>query len=207
MSLLKSYVSMVKREKIPTRSPIVLASDDRPTYISNNGAGSVRITTGEGENYELYGITGYCATQLATLTPANVEIGDIFTVIINSLSISFTATVATVANVTAGLTTAINASGVASLVTATDNTTTITIVGDSGGRFFTVSTSTTNGGATDNQTLTATNVQTNGLNYKLQVYDETDDTRWFSRPVWIGMILPINALSVMIAVDKIFKFP
>jgi len=61
-----------------------------------------------------------------TLTPANVEVGDVFTAVIGGTSVSFTATAATVANVTAGLTAAIN-SAVSSQVTAVNGTTIVTL--------------------------------------------------------------------------------
>ncbi len=99
--------------------------------------------------------------QVDSLTPANVEIGDIFTAIFaddygNTISVSFTATAATVANVTAGLTAAINGSGVALVrrVVAEDMTTYIKLTAASAGRPFTVTTSTTDGGGVNNQTLT-----------------------------------------------------
>jgi hypothetical protein len=94
--------------------------------------------------------------QITTATPANVEVDDIFTLTINGKSISFTATAATVANVTDGLTTAWNASTIAEFteVTATDSTTHVTLTGDIEGVPFTVTSSTTDGGGTNNQTLT-----------------------------------------------------
>lgn len=88
--------------------------------------------------------------QVSTLTPANVEIGDVFTATINGKSISFTATAATVANVTAGLTAAWNASTIAEFaeITASDSTTHVTLTSDSDeGEPFTVTTSVSNAGA------------------------------------------------------------
>jgi trimeric autotransporter adhesin len=41
--------------------------------------------------------------EVHTITPANVEVGDVFTITINGKTVSFTATATTVANVTAGL--------------------------------------------------------------------------------------------------------
>lgn len=60
--------------------------------------------------------------QVVRVTPAgSITIGNVFTVVVSGLSISYTATAATVANVTAGLTAAINASSsVAAIVTASD---------------------------------------------------------------------------------------
>ncbi len=101
------------------------------------------------------------AAQVCTATPANVEIGDIFTLIItddlgNTASAAFTATAATVANVTAGLTAAWNASlhPFLTAITAVDNTTTITLTADTAGVPFALTATAVNGGAADTQTLT-----------------------------------------------------
>jgi hypothetical protein len=48
--------------------------------------------------------------QINTITPANVNIGNIFSVTINGKTVSFTATAATVANVTTGLASALSSS-------------------------------------------------------------------------------------------------
>ena len=87
--------------------------------------------------------------QVDTLTPANVEIGDVFTATINGKSITFTATVATVANVTAGIVAAWNVSTIQEFteITATDSTTHITLMGDTAGVPFTVTSSSTGDGA------------------------------------------------------------
>ena len=89
--------------------------------------------------------TGVVAVaQVSTVTPANVEIGDTFTAAINGTAINFTATVATVANVTAGLTAAINGSAENGNVTAVDQTTHVEITSDAAGTAFTLTSSTTN---------------------------------------------------------------
>ncbi|MDD2565975.1 MAG: hypothetical protein PHZ26_03465, partial [Candidatus Gracilibacteria bacterium] len=90
--------------------------------------------------------------QISTVTPANVEVGDTFTATINGVAVSFVATVATVANVTAGLTAAINLSAQAANVTATDSTTHVTITSDIAGTAFTIAAS-----VTDLATISATN--------------------------------------------------
>lgn len=94
--------------------------------------------------------------QVDKLTPANVEVGDIFTATINGKTVSFVATATTVANVTAGLTAAWNAStaGEFQEITATDSTTHITLTANEAGKPFTVTSAATNGGAADTQTLT-----------------------------------------------------
>jgi len=94
--------------------------------------------------------------QVDTLTPANVEVDDVFTATINDKSISFTATAATVGNVTAGITAAWNASTEPEFaeITATDSTTHVTLTADTAGVPFTVTATETDGGGTDDQTFT-----------------------------------------------------
>jgi len=82
--------------------------------------------------------------QVSTVTPANVEIWDTFTATVNWLAINYIATVASVANVTAGLTSAINLSAQGVNVTAVDNATMITITSDFAGTSFTLVSSTLN---------------------------------------------------------------
>lgn len=79
-----------------------------------------------------------------TLTPANVEIGDVFNAFINNKKISVTATAATVANVTALLTAAINSSDIPEWqeVSAEDDTTHVTITNLRRGHPIVITTST-----------------------------------------------------------------
>lgn len=98
--------------------------------------------------------------QVCTATPANVEVGDVFTLIItddngNTGSVEFTATAATVANVTAGLTAAWNASThpLITPITAVDGATLVTLTADSAGIPFALTSTAVNGGAADTQTL------------------------------------------------------
>jgi len=95
--------------------------------------------------------------QESRATPGTVEIGDIFDLLVGGeVMATFTATVATVANVTAGLTAAWNDSthSSAASITASDETTYIKLLGDVKGVAFTVTGSTTDGGGNDTQTLT-----------------------------------------------------
>ena len=100
------------------------------------------------------------AAQVDSMTPADVESTDVFTATLmdergNTQSVAFTATAATVANVTAGLSDAMNAS-VLSLftrVTAADDTTHITVTADTAGVPFYLTSTTTDGGGTDDQAL------------------------------------------------------
>lgn len=100
--------------------------------------------------------------QVDSITPANVEIADVFTVTMNGKTISVVATAATVANVTALLTAAWNASTIPEFaeVTATDATTKVTLTADKAGRPFTVTASAVDGGGSDTQTLTRAGVTT-----------------------------------------------
>ena len=100
--------------------------------------------------------------KVMTATPANVEVGDIFTLTATGIdgdtnSVSFTATATAVANVTDGLTTAWNASthDLMTAITAADvGSTHISLTADTAGVGFTVTSSAVNGGAADTQTLT-----------------------------------------------------
>lgn len=95
-------------------------------------------------------------SQVTTLTPANVEVGDIFTVTINRKDIAVTATAATVANVVSLLVTAIgqydNAIAEfkevsASVGTTNGVTTHVVVTGPTDGKPFTMTSAATNGGA------------------------------------------------------------
>lgn len=101
--------------------------------------------------------------QVDKITPANVEIGDIFTATINGKTVSFTATAATVGNVTAGFVTAWNASTIQEFaeITASDSTTFVTLTADTAGKPFTVTSSATDGGAANTQTFVRAAVTTN----------------------------------------------
>src|SRR3954469_25164916 len=112
--------------------------------------------------------TAGTTAQVDRFTPANVGIGDTFTLTVtgedgSTLAISFVATVATVANVTAGLVAAWNASTnpLVTPITAADATTSLTLTADTVGVPFTIATSTTNGGAANTQTLTRAAVTAN----------------------------------------------
>lgn len=103
--------------------------------------------------------TADAVQQESRATPANVEIGDVFQLIVGGTTIAtFTATAGTVANVTAGLTTAWNASTHpwATGITASDQTTYLKLLADTAGVPFTVTSSTTDGGGANTQTLTMT---------------------------------------------------
>lgn len=85
-----------------------------------------------------------------TYTPANVNIGNTFTLTINGKGVTFTATAATVANVTAGLTEAAQASpeGEFAELTFEDETTLIRVTGRDNGEQFTITPSAAGGTAT-----------------------------------------------------------
>lgn len=119
------------------------------TWTNNNGLAG----------YVDQGLGDPAFTQQERYTPGTVEIGDIFKLTVSGTGgpvvISFTATAASVANVTAGLQAAwaASASPLCTSVTAVDNTTNLTLTGNVAGVPFSVAPSTTNGGATNNQTL------------------------------------------------------
>ena len=99
--------------------------------------------------------------QVDILTPSTVEIGDIFTIIetdvdgVTQKSASFTATAATEANVTAGLTAAWNLVA-GTLSGAVDNTSTIIITAKTAGIGFTITTATQDIGGAETQLLVKT---------------------------------------------------
>ena len=99
--------------------------------------------------------------QVNTVTPAAVDIADTFTVTINGKAVTFTATAATVANVTAGLVALLQArtEGEFTELTFTDSTTHITITANTAGKPFTQTSSSTGGTNT-----TATTVASSGPN-------------------------------------------
>lgn len=91
--------------------------------------------------------------QVTHVTPANVEIGDMFTLTVNRKDVSFTATAPTVANVVSGLVAAWNAmseaefdEATASVGTTAGAPTHVILTGPADGKPFTVTSSTTNSG-------------------------------------------------------------
>ena len=132
--------------------------------------------------------TGTAATvaQVDTYTPATVEIGDIFTLTVTGLdgsthAVNFTATAATVANVTAGLTAAWNndTNTLCTPITAADNTTNLTLTADTAGVAFDVTATTTDGGGNDTQTLS-----------KASTTQNQGPGDWRSTDNWDGCALP-----------------
>jgi hypothetical protein len=128
--------------------------------------------------------------QVTTITPANVEIDDVFRIIINQKEIEFTATAATAANVTAGLAAAWSASlePETGEITATDDTTHVTLTGPTDGRPFTVTTSHTDGGGANTQTLTASTVAGTG----------TGPEYWDNADNWSPSGVPANGDDVIL---------
>ncbi len=132
--------------------------------------------------------------QVDTVTPANVNIGNTFTVTINGKSITVTATAATVANVTALLATAINASTIAEFleVSATDNTTNVLVTAKTAGKPFTL-TATASGG-------TATNTRAASI-------ASAGPSHWDTASNWSLGTVPANTNDVIIensAVDILY---
>jgi hypothetical protein len=105
----------------------------------NSRASSAVITSGLTANQALQlttitaGVPGVTASVIRA-TPVNPQIGDVFELVIGSTSVSFTCTVATVANVTAGLLSALttlqgNGNTDALSVTGVNNTTNLELTG------------------------------------------------------------------------------
>jgi hypothetical protein len=125
--------------------------------------------------------------QVTTATPANVEVGDTFSLAVNGKAASYVAQAATVADVAAGLAAAFAASAEPEFgeIEAQDAGTHVTLAARTPGKPFAVAAATTNGGATDDQTLTlATPVPSAGPNH------------WDSPANWSGGAVPADGDDV-----------
>ena len=136
--------------------------------------------------------TAPSTAQVDRFTPANVQIGDVFTLTAtgedgSTAAVSFTATAATVANVTAGLVAAWNAStnSLHTPITAADATTSLTLTADVAGVPFSVASTTTDGGGANTQTLTRAAVTAN-----------SGPSSWNTAANWSGGSVPVNSDSV-----------
>lgn len=109
---------------------------------------------------------GKNTAQVNTITPANVAIGNTFSTTINGKSITFTATAATVANVTAGAVALLNASEIPEFaeITWADGTTAITGTADTASKPFTQTSSATGGTATFTTSTTTANTSAHDVN-------------------------------------------
>ena len=127
--------------------------------------------------------------QINTVMPASVTIGNIFTLTMNGKTVTFTATAATVANVTAGLAAAVAASTIAEFqeVTATDNTTTLTLTANTAGVPFTQTSSSADGSGSAGHSLnTSTTTANSGPN------------NWDVAANWSGAAVPVDGDDVYI---------
>lgn len=118
--------------------------------------------------------------QVNTITPANVNVGNTFTVTINGKAVTFTATAATVANVTAGLAAllAVSTEGEFREITWADATTHVLATGPADGTPFTQTSSAAGGTATN---VTATTTAGSGPNY------------YSTAANWSGGAVPVNS--------------
>ena len=110
-------------------------------------------------------------SQVSTVTAANaIEVGDIFSVTLNGSTVSFTATLTTVANVASGLEPLVHA---LAGVSATSNAGVVTIIADVPGTAFTLSSATTEagGGASDAQTLVSATTTASGAVIPAATYE------------------------------------
>lgn len=134
---------------------------------------------------------GADVSQINTITPANVGIGNTFTVTINGKSITFTATAGTVANVTAGLTALLTASTVPpefAEITFTDSTTHVTATAVTPGKPFTQTSSASGGTATLTTNTTTANSSKND---------------WSLAANWSPVNVPVNADDVFIEATSV----
>lgn len=150
-----------------------------------------------------YWVGGASSTAMVmTATPANVEIGDVFTLIswnadgTKSVSIEWTATGATVKNVCDNLVSLWNASTspLCSGVTASDDDAVITLTADTAGvRFLVTATATNVPAGVDNQTLTmATSTDNTGPNDYITVANWATTTG-------MAAAIPVDGDDVVIA--------
>ncbi len=115
-----------------TTTVVLITAKSTGTTPNAYGLATSQSASTTVNNATLVGGLKAAVKQVVTITPANVEAGDTFTVIVGGLSTTYTATAATVANVTAGLTAALNAStSVIALATTTDTGTAITLTAGS----------------------------------------------------------------------------
>ncbi len=110
-------------------------------------------------------LLGSATAQVSTLTPATVEVDDIFDVLVQvegfpDSTVSIVATAATVANVVTLLQAALAL--LPHPITFTDETTEVEATADNPGQPFYLTTSTTDGGGADTQTLVAADTTANG---------------------------------------------
>jgi trimeric autotransporter adhesin len=122
--------------------------------------------------------------QVDSLTPASVGIGNSFSAVINGKTVTFVATAATVANVTAGLSAAMAASTEPEFrqVTAVDNTTNILVTGPDTGTPFTLTASASGGTATLTRAAVTAPVSPND---------------WATAANWTGAAVPVTGDAVI----------
>jgi len=137
--------------------------------------------------------------QVNTITPANVGIGNTFTVTINGKDITFTATAGTVANVTAGLVALLNASLTPEFaeITWVDSTTHVTGTADSPGKPFTQTSSAAGGTATNTTATPTANQSKNDVN-DVDNWDSTIPTTGdsvFIQDTDVSLIYNLQALA------------
>lgn len=140
----------------------------------------VEITTGvEGTDYNIPVICNISNGKIAQVdhaTPADIEIGDIFTLTVEldaggNDSVDFVASAATVTNVTNGLATAWNNEVGAEFarVSAQGTSQYLRLTADTDGEPFTVTGSATDGGGADDQTLTMATITENNSTGDLSI--------------------------------------
>jgi uncharacterized delta-60 repeat protein/RHS repeat-associated protein len=125
------------------------------TYTSHDPASGAPVLSIQDASSHTY--------QIATFTPNNVEIGDVFVLTargfnVDPVEISFAATVATASNVVSGLVLAWNANSdpLTDSITASADGDNIVLTADAAGKSFDVFPKATDGGSTNNQTFTRT---------------------------------------------------
>jgi len=127
--------------------------------------------------------------QVSAATPANVEVGDVFTLTMGGKSVSYTAAAATVADVTAGLASGVNSSAIPefSEIVATDEATRILLTTRTPGKPFAVTGDATDGGSADTQTLAIS-----------EITPSSGPEHWDTAANWTAGAVPADGDDVII---------
>lgn len=154
-------------------------------------------------------VAGYAnQIQETRVTPTAVAVDDVFNIKVDGVVVAtFTATEATVANVTAGLQASFSVPG----VTATDESTYVKLVSGTAGVPFSVTTGPTDGGSVDAQELPVTTITPaqavpQSVKHAIRLLVEHWDVN--REPIVVGTINQGLAFTVrdLLAGEKVFRF-
>lgn len=203
------------------------------TVIATSSAGVITITSktvGTGGNSITLTATGTTAggftatsggtlagganststAQVSTVTPAGtIEIGDTFTAGIGATNVTFTATVATVANVTAGLTAAWNANATLfAVATATDGSTLVNLTSKTlGANTFTPTSSAANGSVAGSGTvITSLTVTSIGATSNVSLAQNGNGTPVVGQTITLGAGTVTNPPTLVASSSSVAQY-